>query len=82
MNNENNTCSVFYFIREESMLILSICILLYVSLIYGCAFDIAHVRYQPVQLVSQQDVNQFFVLKDNVSITSGSCYKRTLRCRL
>jgi hypothetical protein len=62
------------------MLRLLLCILLYASfLICGCAFDIAHVRYQPAQLVSQQDINKFFVLKDNVSITSASCYERTLR---
>lgn len=79
MNNKKNTRSVICFIQEKSMLRLSICILLYVSLIYGCAFDIAHVRYQPVQLVSQQSLNKFFVLKDNVPITSASCYERTLR---
>lgn len=79
MNNKKSARSVICFIREEKILRLSICILIYVFLIYGCAFDIAHVRYQPAQLMSQQDTSELFVLKDNVSITSGTCYERALR---
>lgn len=79
MSDKKNNRSVTCFMWKKAILRLSICILLYIPLIYGCAFDITHVRYHPAQLVSQQDINQFFVLKDNVSITSASCYERTLR---
>jgi len=79
MNGKKSKRSIFCSIRKESMVRLLTCILFYAFLIYGCAFDITHVRYQPAQFVPQQDTNKSFVLKDNVSITRATCFERTLR---
>jgi hypothetical protein len=57
---------------------LLFCIPLYAFLMHGCAFDIAHVRHQPVQLITQQDISKFIILNDDVLITDAGCYQRKL----
>lgn len=45
----------------------------------GCAFDLAHVRYKTVEYVPAPEAQKSFVLGENLEITEGTCYSRTLR---
>lgn len=58
------------------VLSIAICILLTMT---GCAFDLAHVRYKPTELVPSPDVRKSFVIDESMEITDGTCYGRTLR---
>lgn len=46
---------------------------------FGCAFDLAHVSFEPTQLLSRTSVDKAFILQESVSIKSAPCgYDRTL----
>jgi hypothetical protein len=64
---------------KELLVSLVVNLLLLVLLCGGCAFDIAHVRYQPAQLSAQQDLDKFIIFKNDVSINDAGCYERILR---
>jgi hypothetical protein len=40
---------------------------------------LAHVRYKPAEYVPSPDVRKSFVVDENMEITEGTCYDRTLK---
>lgn len=53
--------------------------MLLILFLYGCAFDLAHVRYKPAAYVPSPEVRKSFVINESMEITEGTCYDRTLR---
>jgi hypothetical protein len=54
--------------------------LLFISILFGCAFDLAHIKSDPVRLDSGVTEQRSFKLKEDVALNSIACgYKRTLK---
>ena len=46
----------------------------------SCAFDLAHIKYEPAELISNQPSDDSFTLMEDVQIDRSPCnYDRTLR---
>jgi len=55
-------------------------LLIFSALAFGCAFDLAHVKYQPTLLESLEDGMAPFILTADTAIKGAPCgYSRTLR---
>jgi hypothetical protein len=65
---------------KGAMKILFIALFIHAVFISGCAFDLAHVKYQPARLESAGNGGEAFTLSSDTLIQGAPCgYSRTLR---
>jgi len=65
--------------EDQFMRQIKVIIILFVLVAVGCAFDVAHVSYEPVKITSNSETRESFTLNEAVEISRTPCgYKRTL----